>query len=275
MINDVLFDGNTLTKGERDKKFEASFRNDPNNFSHWYPKLQKSFQEYGVDYLSMPRSVIIPVPLNVMRMLFDPANNIPQIHKFVREGIMPKIPNDMFFIFMKNGTFSNKYDFNCSCKCRRNELELTNNFININYGAACCDAGGISEIVLRDYIGDWNWLDEHVPCIYNGMPLRPEFRVFYNFDNRLMYLANYWDYNYCHEAIERSATDKIVYDSYYPYILNFYENNKCSVERLVADSMGIVEGLSGEWSIDVMWDAESRKYWLIDMAKAEQSAYYR
>lgn len=50
------------------------------------------------------------------------------------------------------------------------------------------------------------------PCIYNGLPLRPEFRVFYDFDARKpIFTANYWDYDYVYPHLYH-ATDKIIFE---------------------------------------------------------------
>lgn len=45
------------------------------------------------------------------------------------------------------------------------------------------------------------------------------------------------------------------------------------VEELVAEHMARVEGLSGPWSVDLMM-TEAGEMYLIDMAVAEQSAYW-
>ena len=52
----------------------------------------------------------------------------------------------------------------------------------------------------------------------------------------------------------------------------FDEANKDMVSARVQEFIGSVKGLSGQWSIDVMQNCED--FWLIDMALAENSAYY-
>ena len=46
-----------------------------------------------------------------------------------------------------------------------------------------------------------------------------------------------------------------------------------TVEQLVSKHMKSTEGLSGQWSIDILED-EAGKFWLIDMAIAQRSAYW-
>ncbi len=55
--------------------------------------------------------------------------------------------------------------------------------------------------------------DERVtPCIYHGLPLRSEFRVFYDFDlKKVLFTANYWDYDSVYGRLY-DATDKIIFD---------------------------------------------------------------
>ena len=80
--------------------------------------------------------------------------------------------------------------------------ELTDAIININYAAMCCGAdmgGGCNELVVRERILH----DARVtPCIYSGLPLRSEFRVFYDFDlKKVLFTANYWEYDYIYEHL--------------------------------------------------------------------------
>lgn len=255
-------------KQAMEDKFVADYRNDINNLSYWYPKVK----DCGID---QPRTVIIQNPVKIMQDIFEPESHLEEIMEFVNDKVLPQIPNDMFFLFVKNGTFSNKYNFGENCKCRREVLELTKAISNVNYFSECCGAGGISETVIREFIGDWHYIDTHIPCIYNGMPLRPEFRVFYDFEKRVsLYAVNYWDRDYCLDAISANATDKIVYVSVYQKLLSDYEKRSGEVLAMVDKAMVNVKALHGQWSVDIMYDEEHDKYWLIDMAVAQQSAYW-
>lgn len=143
--------------------------------------------------------------------------------------------------------------------------------ININYAALCVGCDGQSEIVFRKRIREPE--DHNAYKIYNGMPLRPEFRVFYDFDNRkILYSVNYWDWDYCHEAISRDKSDKLSYEAAYPGIEKFFNEHQKEVEELVNTHMKDVD-LAGIWSVDIM--SANDTYYLIDMARAENSAYWK
>lgn len=49
--------------------------------------------------------------------------------------------------------------------------------------------------------------------------------------------------------------------------------HKDAVQVMVSDAMRDVQGLTGQWSADVLLD-EQGKFWLIDMAIAQRSAYW-
>lgn len=138
------------------------------------------------------------------------------------------------------------------------------------YEAICCGAEGADEIVVRKFIESSVGM---TPCIYNGLPLRPEFRVFYDFDARKpIFTANYWDYDYVYPHLYH-ATDKIIFEHERERLEGVYAHFKDAVQDKVADAMQNVQGLTGQWSVDVLMD-EREKFWLIDMAIAQRSAYW-
>lgn len=250
-------------------EFLDYYRKDPNNLSFWFPKIK----DCGI---AVPKTFIFNPPEKVVEAYF--MDNIEKdretVLEYVKDEILPVLPMEMSVLFVKNGTFSNKYDFS-DCKVMKIAQYLTEKIINQNYTAAMYDAGGLSEIVIREFIGTLSYIRENLLCIYNGMPLRPEFRVFYDFDKKeLLYSVNYWDYDYCHEAIERNETDGIVYNKIYPEIEKFYNEHYEEVKNMVSKYMKNVQ-LTGKWSVDIMYDEESDMYYLIDMAVAEQSAYWK
>ena len=142
--------------------------------------------------------------------------------------------------------------------------------MNINYAALCLGAHGCEELVVRSVIP---YDRKKVPCIYNGLPLRPEFRVFYDFDkHEVLYCVNYWDYEYVSKGLY-DATDKIVFEYMRYYLLSCFWSKKDEVEEVVSKSMKTVNDLSDIWSIDILLDGNN-EFWLIDMALAKNSAYW-
>ena len=241
-------------------------KDNPNNISFWYPKIK----DCG---MLVPETHIVTVPEDIVIAFYmegDIQANQDKIYEWVKSEIMPSLPQNLRgLIFMKNGAFSNKFDFN-TCAIRANTLDIARNLIEINYASLMFETGGNTEVAIRERI----LYDSAItPCIYHGMPLNNEYRVFYDFDNkRALYVVNYWDWEYCHDAISRDITDKIVYETYYPTLEKRYAENCGFVMQYVEDHMYCVEGLTGIWSIDVMEINDT--YWLIDMAIGSQSAYW-
>lgn len=154
--------------------------------------------------------------------------------------------------------------------CGELQDKLYRAIIIINYEAICCGAEGADEIVVRKFIESSVGM---TPCIYNGLPLRPEFRVFYDFDVRKpIFTANYWDYDYVYPHLYH-VTDKIIFEHERERLEGVYAHFKDAVQDKVADAMQNVQGLTGQWSVDVLMD-EREKFWLIDMAIAQRSAYW-
>ena len=254
-------------------------RADPNNMSHWLPAIVPRDGERRM--LRIPKTDIIQVPEDICPCFFmERPGDQERIIQFVKEQIIPKAKESGIYprIFMKNGGFSDKYRFNL-CTPGPDETRAALNLIDMNYDALCFSADGITEVCIRELIPH---NEKTTPCIYHGMPLRPEFRVFYDFDkHQPLYVANYWAWDYCHDSICRNYTDKIVYEAFYPQLLDQYFVHKDAVVEKVASDMKNVSGLKGIWSVDVMlcepqeeWQKAYEGFWLIDMAIGPRSAYW-
>lgn len=264
---------------------------DLNNFSHWFPKIEHC----GI---KVPKSVIIQIPDEMWRGETFYMENIPEdearIERFVRDTVMPKVKDAKLrtLLFIKNGAFSNKFDAAMNCFCKPDVYDLTRSIANIQYFSICNETGGESEIVIRERIGS---RDDIIPRIYNGLPLRPEFRVFYDFDlHEPIFTVDYWDFDYVYPHLY-DATDRIIFERMGPYLRETFELEKDHVTELVADAMKTVTELNGPWSIDIMMsnypaDVQQKlindfrpqyynsiiqpEIYLIDMAVAERSAYW-
>ena len=262
-----------------------------NNFSYWYPKIENC----GI---ATPKSCVIPVPTAMTESGVFYMENIQEnereVGKFVVSQVMPELEKSGItdhLLFIKNGAFSNKFDAIHGCICRNNRYDLVSHICNIQYDSLVYETGGEEEIVIRERIG---YNSELIPCIYNGLPLRPEFRVFYDFDtHEVLFTVNYWDYDYCRSHI-MCATDKIVFDKMRDYLYCAFERWKDEVAEKVSQCMRNVTELSGPWSVDIMMttypehiqkrimddignkysDIEQPVAYLIDMAVAERSAYW-
>ena len=237
-------------------------RLNPNLFSKWYPHIK----DCG---LKVPKSTIIRVPEPVFIACYEPSlepGNMEIITDWVNNQLVPLMGPDNNKYFCKNGAFSNKFDFN---HCISDSSRILEDFIAIQYASLCLETGGVSEFVIREIIPTKKWKK----TIYNGMPLRPEFRIFYDFTyQRPLYTANYWDYDYCCQGIY-DAEDRKVFSEMKEILIEMYEAHKDRALNTTGNAMRDVHGLDSVWSIDLMLD-DNEDFWLIDMAIGPSSAYY-
>ena len=239
-------------------------RQNKNNLGYWYPKVE------NCGFLT-PKTIIIDTPDDIMRALFlEEKGDRKKIREFVRNVVKPATKTVGGLPFIKNGCFSNKFQYNLCCPPDNKIDTLTKSIIGINNDAMCFGADGESEIIIRERIP----VNPETPTIYNGMPLRPELRVFYDFTGkRVLYIENYWNWEYCHEAIERHPEDGKVFYDYYGTIYDNYSNSVRILFEQATQKLANVTELSGIWSVDFLLD-ENNKFWLIDMAIGTRSAYY-
>lgn len=251
------------------------FRENENDFSFWYPKVK----DCGI---RTPRTFFAKLPTHEEEPIFarklyeafymeSPRENMSVIQAWLDRDIIPKLEEMKLtgHVFVKNARFSNKFSAKGNCNLYGLN-ELARAIASINYEAMCCEADGIDEIVVRAFIDSDR---KKTPCIYEGLPLRSEFRVFYDFDSKApIFTANYWDFDYVYPHLH-DATDRIVFAHEKESISANFFVHRNGIQGLVADAMQAVEGLTGQWSVDVLLD-EKGQPWLIDMALAQRSAYW-
>jgi len=95
-------------------EFMRFLRNYPINFSYWFPKVVLRRN----DIVRMPKSIIVDVPEDIYRAFFhEREEDHNKIVVWVLDNILPTLHN-VFpgkDVFIKNGCFSNKFEFNKSC----------------------------------------------------------------------------------------------------------------------------------------------------------------
>lgn len=254
-----------LKKPQKENTWLDYVHADNNNLSFWYPKVK------DCGFLT-PKTIIIPHTEEIIKALFmeDPGDK-ERITAFVEKNIMPAIKKIGGLPFIKNGSFSNKFQFNLCCPASADLDTIIHSIIQINYDAMCFGAGGENETVIRERIP----AAEDYPAIYQGMPLRPEFRVFYDFSlKRVIYIQNYWDWDYCYEAIARHPEDGNVFALNYGKIHDIYKNAVRKLWQQAEEKLKKTEGLNGIWSVDFLLD-DNTQFWLIDMAEGYKSAYFQ
>lgn len=249
--------------------------NNKNNFSYWFERVKGC----GI---KMPVSVYYQFTYRDICEFIDyiygeDAHMEETRFNFKREIVYPLVTkftseNECDELFVKNATFSNKFEFD-SCHIHNasdvfDKAEtITNKLEIINYEGLLVGAEGFNEVVIREYIKPVI----NLGSIYYGMVLRPEFRVFYDFDaGKLLYTVNYWDYQYCKDYLY--VEDKEVFANAEKQLNEYFDKYVDKVESLVSEHMSNA-WFKGIWSIDIMMNDED-DFYLIDMATAETSAYW-
>jgi hypothetical protein len=187
--------------------------------------------------------------------------------------------------FIKTGTYSSKFDFrNAKVTGEKEVRELGEYLLFIQHQASSM-AGplnspciyGVSttnEWVVREYIED----KENNPCIYKGMPLHTEYRVFVDFDtNEVLGISPYWEPETMKKRFSQGDDadsphqrhDYIIYKMHEETLMNRYNEHKNEIINHIKELLPDVE-LTGQWSIDIMQNGDD--FWLIDMATADTSA---
>lgn len=257
----------------------------PNSMGHWLPALVEAAR--GVEGLRIPKTTIARVPLPILQLtrceymtLTPTTKRI--VDEWAKEVFGLEADGDYF---IKTGTYSSKFDFrNVRVHDPKEINELGEYLLFIHFQALQMASPlcrpciyGVSttnEWVVRRFISD----TENRPTIYKGLPLRCEYRVFVDCDtDTVLGIHPYWDPKVMKSKFDSandpdSLHDSVTYRAAEPELMHTYEANKDRVAALAAALLPNLD-LAGQWSIDVMQDGED--LWLIDMALAENSAFYR
>lgn len=246
----------------------------PENFSNWYPHI-KSFGDFAHAEI-ISNQIFTFEEIEIMQKT-DDINKVDwnEINKILKPTFEKMDRNKLYNI--KNGCFSNKFDFET---CIVNKQNLAEQLWKINYNSCMYSTGGFTELVVRELI-------PHNPTkymtIYNGMPLRTEVRIFYNMETKkIEYIADYWNYNYCKDDIY-NLNDRVIFDAFHNQIStnekgivnHWMEFEDISEEiKKHINTLEFDDSLNGIWSIDFMYDNETKQIYLIDMARGFRSAYW-
>lgn len=262
------------------------------SMGYWLPKIIRPVEEEG--FFKIPSTTIIKVPMNILQLTRTDYSLINKttlgiVDKFCYKAFDLKDDGDYF---IKTGTYSSKFDFrNCRVVTPKEVRELGEYLLFI-HTQACQMAGplnvdkngkplsiyGVSttnEWVVREYIQD----KENNPCIYKGLPLHTEYRVFVDFDtDEVLEVFPYWESNLMKsrfgEEADRSVHslhDYAVFQAYEDVLNERFKSNKDRVKQYIHDIIPNVS-LEGQWSIDIMQNGDD--FWIIDMATAERSTFY-
>lgn len=246
----------------------------PENFSNWYPHI-KSFGNFA--HADVVSNQIFTFEETEFMQKSDTMDNVDWgvMNKILKPTFEKMKRNTLYNI--KNGCFSNKFDFET---CITDKQHLAEQLWKINYNSCMFSTGGYTELVVRELIP---LNSSKYMTIYNGMPLRTEVRVFYNMETKkIEYIVDYWDYNYCKSNIH-NLNDRIIFDAFHNQIstnekgiVNHWMEFEDVVEEIKKhiSTLEFDSELKGIWSIDFMYDNETKKIYLIDMARGFRSAYW-
>lgn len=265
-----------------------------NSMSHWLPALQESIQD--TNFFKIPETKIVKVPLTLLQLTrCDYTQLSPTTLDIVNQWAYEAFDldeNKTYFI--KTGTYSSKFDFrNAKVTTPKEVRELGSYLLFIHYQALQMASPihvfgdklfskpvshyGVSttnEWVVREYIED----KENNPCIYHGMPLHTEYRVFIDCDtDEILGISPYWrpdvmKQRFGHEIDAHTPDnthDYVIYSMHEETLMKRYEDNKDTVLAHVKELLPSLH-LNGQWSLDIMQNGDD--FWLIDMATADLSA---
>lgn len=245
-------------------------RRNPNNYSIWSPMITKALN----NTIRMAKHTVLQLPDNIIVAFFGDnyKQDFQDVKAWVEEHVMPVV-NSMPDgpIFIKNGCYSGKFDAGSMCIINeRDPLVITNHLFEIMGETLIYETGGNTEIVIEEYIAP----KQDTPTIYNGLPLRPEMRLFYDFTHhKVIYHKFYWDWDYCYKTISgRNEQDGKVFEEYYKSIYEQYVQLSDKYVSVIKEALAHVDKLCDIWSVDFI--LEDNKVWLIDMAIGCRSAYY-
>ncbi len=268
-----------------DSLLYAIIDTNPNSMSHWFTKIAEPAVNNG--FFKIPKTTIARVPMTALQLTRQDYTSInPATFDIIDRYCMKAFNLDVNKeYFIKTGTYSSKFDFRNARVRGEKEVRELGEYLLFIHGQANMMASPLSqpciygvstttEWVVREFIED----KENNPCIYKGMPLHTEYRVFVDFDtDEVIGIAPYWEPDTMNNHFNQnpdnnhSKHDGVIYKMHEETIMTRYEANKDRVVSEIRKILPEIE-LSGQWSVDVMQNGDD--FWIIDMAIAENSAFY-
>lgn len=176
-----------------------------NSMGYWLPALSAAVKNQ--DFFKIPATKILKVPLSLLQLTRQEYTALtPATMRIVDEFCYKAFglnPNKEYFI--KTATFSSKFDFrNAHVMGEKEVNELGEYLLFIHYQALChahYDLSGRNQPILYGMSTTTEWVvreyiqpSAETPEIYYGLPLRPEYRVFIDFDvHEILGISPYWE----------------------------------------------------------------------------------
>lgn len=255
------------------------------DMGYWFPALKNAVSKQC--FFKIPETKILKVPLPLLQLTrcefgsLTPTT-IDIVNRWAYEAF-DLDENKTYFV--KTGTYSSKFDFrNAKVTTPKEVRELGSYLLFIHFQALQMASPlarpciyGVSttnEWCVREYIED----KENNPCIYHGMPLHTEYRVFIDCDtDEVLGIAPYWKPDVMKKRFSQGSDadtadmkhDYIIYKMHEEKLMSRYEENKDMLVDRIAELLPEIN-LTGQWSLDIMQNGND--FWLIDMATADTSA---
>ncbi len=260
----------------------------PNSIGYWLPHLVDACR--GQDFFQIPKTAIAKVPLPLLQLTRQAYQSLtPTTLAIVDTWAYHAFQlNESKEYFIKTGTYASKFDFrNAHVKGAKEVKELGEYLLYIHFQALQMASPlctpciyGVSttnEWVVREWIPD----KENNPCIYKGLPLHTEYRVFVDCDTKeILGCTPYWEpetmkQRFGHGSDANSPHqihDYVIYKAHEEKLMQRYADNSQSILFHIQNDVLPNLNLKGQWSLDIMQNGDD--FWLIDMALAETSAFY-
>ena len=258
----------------------------PNSMGFWLPKIVDAIKYQS--FFKIPNTSIIKVPLPLLqltRLAYDSLTRttLDIVDKYCYNVF--NLKNDKNY-FIKTGTYSSKFDFrNAKVTGEKEVRELGEYLLFIHHQAlqmasplnnvSIYGVSTTNEWVVRDFIED----REDNPCIYKGLPLHTEYRIFVDFDTKeIIGYSPYWEPDTMTKRFGEAKDsnnpdmihDYIIYKKHEDTLAKRYAENIEKVKMNLLTLIENVEGITGQWSMDIMQNEND--FWIIDMALAINSA---
>lgn len=251
----------------------VEFLHNKNTMSNWIDPIEAAVKDS--DFFKTPKTKVLTLPIELASYLRYEWREVNQASRDLFNQLIFSqfdLEEDKEY-FIKTGTFSSKFEFhNAHCK---EPLEMGDYFHVIHNFAQVVGAAHSNDLVVREYIDDV----EDNPTIYNGMPLRTEFRAFVDFDtNTVEGVVPYWHpivmKRYLQQHAEESndmahLQDFMTYTNHQDKLNDEFNEHQGSIGRKLEALLPDIN-LSGRYSVDVMKNGED--FYIIDLALTKQSA---
>lgn len=260
----------TLSVSDVTENLYDRFANNKNSMFNWLKEIQYALSNTESE-LICPKTKVFRLPIELAQFIrLEYQDTASEDKALFNEIIFREFGlEDGKTYFIKTGTFSSKFQF-ANAKCSE-PREMGEYFQVINNFAMLVGAGQSIDLVVRDYIDDI----ENNPTIYNGMPLRTEFRAFVDCDaNELIGIVPYWNPIVMKRALRAGLSDSMEAD--YQTYLNHEDKLMLDYNKYLPRVRKAIEvllpelHLEGKYSIDVMKNGND--LYVIDLALMSESA---